>query len=296
MRGRRQLRSHARALTDGAYRPAGARRPRWSKAPLALSLGLAFRQKGYYVEALREYRLALEAGEDARLVRQAMAEVHLLRRDLAAALELYDGLLADDSGSPKLWNERGICLHQSGRRDEAAAAYEHAIGADAGYLGTTWVFSVPNSTTIWPGGVPWALRLRPDLAAARLNLALALFHRRRLQLALEAYRQVLAERGKRWRGTSAWCWSSSAVRDARRHSPAVEADPPMPRPLQPELHPQPPGRLGGALRPQAGAELSHTSPKYSRPSISVRESGDRGGVVSPTSPPGRRRVQLTNDC
>src|SRR5207248_6915333 len=35
----------------------------------------AFRQKGYYNEALREYRLALERGEDRRLTLQAMAEV-----------------------------------------------------------------------------------------------------------------------------------------------------------------------------------------------------------------------------
>src|SRR2546425_5218178 len=42
------------------------------------NLGLAFRQKGYYNEALREYRLALERGEDRRLTLQAMAEVHLL--------------------------------------------------------------------------------------------------------------------------------------------------------------------------------------------------------------------------
>ena len=53
--------------------------------PLAhYQLGLAFRQKRYYAEALREYRLALEAGEDRRLVLQAMAEVHLLRRDQGA--------------------------------------------------------------------------------------------------------------------------------------------------------------------------------------------------------------------
>src|SRR5256885_9582447 len=31
------------------------------------NLGLAFRQKGYYNEALREYRLAVERGEDRRL-------------------------------------------------------------------------------------------------------------------------------------------------------------------------------------------------------------------------------------
>src|SRR5207249_4235920 len=68
------------------------------------NLGLAFRQKGYYNEALKEYRLALERGEDRRLTLQAMAEVHLLKRDLAAALELYDTLLHEVPDSPKLWN------------------------------------------------------------------------------------------------------------------------------------------------------------------------------------------------
>ena len=62
---------------------------------IQLALGLAFRQKGYYPEALREYRLALDHGEDRRLTLQAMAEVHLLRRDLDSALELYDALVED---------------------------------------------------------------------------------------------------------------------------------------------------------------------------------------------------------
>jgi tetratricopeptide (TPR) repeat protein len=44
------------------------------------NLGLAFRQKGYLAEALHEYRLALDRGEDRTLVLQAMAEMHLLRR------------------------------------------------------------------------------------------------------------------------------------------------------------------------------------------------------------------------
>ena len=49
--------------------------------PLAhYNLGLAFRQKGYVAEALREYRLALDRGEDRALVLQAMAELHLLRQ------------------------------------------------------------------------------------------------------------------------------------------------------------------------------------------------------------------------
>ena len=97
------------------------------------NLGLAFRQKGYYVEALREYRMALEHSEDRRLSLQAMAEVHLLRRDLGAALDLYDTLAREFPDSPKLHNERGVCLHQAGRRDEAALAYRNAVDLDKRY-------------------------------------------------------------------------------------------------------------------------------------------------------------------
>ncbi len=103
-------------------------------APLAhFNLGLALRQKGYHDEALKEYRLAIDAGEDRRLNLQAMAEVHLLRRELGAALELYDGLIRDVADSPKLWNERGVCLHQAGQRAEAIASYEQAVAIDPGY-------------------------------------------------------------------------------------------------------------------------------------------------------------------
>src|SRR5699024_1812850 len=97
------------------------------------NLGLALRQKGYHQEALRQYRLALEAGEDRRLNLQAMAEVHLLRRELGAALELYEDLVREYPDSPKLWNERGVCLHQAGRRAEAIASYERAVAIDPAY-------------------------------------------------------------------------------------------------------------------------------------------------------------------
>ena len=118
-----------------APRPAAdVRRPprseRWRKASggrLAhYHLGCVFRDKGYYLEAVREYRLALERGEDRALVRRAMAEVHLVRRDPASALELYDALVKEPA-SAKYWNERGVALHQCGRRDEAVASYRRAL-------------------------------------------------------------------------------------------------------------------------------------------------------------------------
>src|SRR5690242_7709001 len=82
------------------------------------NLGLAFRQKGYFAEALREYRVALEQGEDKELILQAMAEVHILRKDPKAAIELYEQLLNSQPNSPKLWNERGVTLHQDGRFED----------------------------------------------------------------------------------------------------------------------------------------------------------------------------------
>ena len=97
------------------------------------NLGLANRKKGYLSEALGEYRLAVQRGEDRDLAEQAMAEVYLLRRDVHAALQLYDQLLTRQPDSPKLWNERGVALHQSGQYLEAQDSYRRAIEAEQGY-------------------------------------------------------------------------------------------------------------------------------------------------------------------
>ena len=97
------------------------------------NLGLALRQQGHYEDAIREYQQALDAGEDRRLNLQAIAEVHILRRNLNAALGLYDALVQEFPDSPKLWNERGVCLHQLGHRSDAIASYEKAVGIDGAY-------------------------------------------------------------------------------------------------------------------------------------------------------------------
>src|SRR5258705_300730 len=160
------------------------------------NLGLAFRQKGYYAEALREYRLAIERGEDRRLVRQAMAEGHLVKRDFADALELYESLIHEVPDSPKLWNERGVVLHQAGRTVDALASYRQATEVDPRYalawnnVGVALAHQSDAEDAI--DGFRKALQLSSQFVGARLNLALLLTHLRRFQLALEAYRQVLA--------------------------------------------------------------------------------------------------------
>jgi tetratricopeptide (TPR) repeat protein len=197
------------------------------------NLGLAFRQKGYYAEALREYRLALDQGEDRQLVLQAIAEVHLLKRDLSAALELYDRLVDEYPDSPKLWNERGVCLQQAGRRDAAIESYKRAIDVDEAYA-LAW-----NNRGVAEAQVPdleaasdafrEALRHKPDLVSARLNFALLLFQRRRFQLALEAFRHALTDapdHAVAWNGVGLVLMELKRFADAKNaFSRAVEADP-----------------------------------------------------------------------
>jgi tetratricopeptide (TPR) repeat protein len=92
-----------------------------------IKLGQAFREQGYYNDALREYRLALDHGEDRRTVLHAMAEVHLLKGEYSVGLDLYETLVAEDPNVQRLWNERGVVLHQLGRSDEAILSYREAL-------------------------------------------------------------------------------------------------------------------------------------------------------------------------
>jgi tetratricopeptide (TPR) repeat protein len=197
------------------------------------NLGLAFRQKGYYSEALREYRLALERGEDRRLTLQAMAEVHLLKHDFPTALELYDTLLRESPDSPKLWNERGVVLHQAGRIEEAVGAYHQAVEVDPKYA-LAWnnlgVVQAPGrDADVAIESFRTALRLQGTFTAARLNLALLLFQLRRFQLSLEAYRQVLSaepDSAPAWNGVGLVLVELKRFPDARNaFVRAVEADP-----------------------------------------------------------------------
>lgn len=159
------------------------------------NLGLAFRQKGYYAEAQREYQLALERGEDRALVLQAMAEVHLLRKDPEAAIALYDHLIAESPDSPKLWNERGVAVHQGGRFAEAAQNYRRALEADPHYaiahnnLGVALYHAGERDRAV--DAFRDALAANAGFVKARLNLGLLLTKSRRFKLALEAHRQVL---------------------------------------------------------------------------------------------------------
>jgi len=166
-------------------------------------------------------------------VRQAMAEVYLLKRDYTDALELYEALIHETPESPKLWNERGVVLHQTGQTAEALSSYRQATEVDPRYA-LAWnnvgvVLAHQSDTDEAIQAFRKALQFTPQFVGARLNLALLLTHLRRFQLALEAYRQVLAEQpasAPAWNGVGLVLVELKRFPDARNaFVRAVEADP-----------------------------------------------------------------------
>ena len=101
-----------------------SRAARWRTTTSASRSG----RRGYYDEALREYRLALDAGEDRAAVQQAMAEVHLLRREPAAAWSCMTGCCASTRQPEALERARRVPA-PGGPVDEAEASYGRAVRA-----------------------------------------------------------------------------------------------------------------------------------------------------------------------
>jgi tetratricopeptide (TPR) repeat protein len=97
------------------------------------SLGLAFRQRGYFAEARREFERAAAQGEDATLVRHALAELDLVQGFHADAKARYASLLEERGDDARLWNEHGVALHQAGDVAAAAESYRRALRVDPRY-------------------------------------------------------------------------------------------------------------------------------------------------------------------
>lgn len=139
------------------------------------SLGLAFRQRGYFDEGRREFVRALEQGEDARLVRHAIAELDLIAGQHEAARDGYEGLLAENDGLARHWNEYGVALHQAGMLEPAADSYRRALRIDPRYalaynnLGVA--LSDGGEASAAKEALGRAAELDSSLVPARLNLA-----------------------------------------------------------------------------------------------------------------------------
>ncbi len=198
-----------------------------------LNLGLAFRQKGYYREAMQEYGLALDRGEDGAMVQQAMAEVYLLQRDFSAALELYDRLLQEVPDSHKLWNERGVVLHQLGRPADAIESYRRSVELESDYslalnnLAVSLAQQGQNDDAV--NALAEAVKRDRPLVTPQLNLGLLLFKLGRFELALSAFKKILESDqvgAAAWNGIGMVLTELGRREDARNaFARAVEEDP-----------------------------------------------------------------------
>jgi tetratricopeptide (TPR) repeat protein len=158
------------------------------------NLGMAFRQRALYDDALRELRLATERGEDAFLVSQATAELMLLRSGNGEARPLYEELVAREQSSPKLWNELGVARHQAGELEGAESAYRRALEVDPHYalaLNNLGVVQHHLGRDAAAGSLEGALQEKPGLPDVWRNLALLRHRDGRRRESLDAYGRAL---------------------------------------------------------------------------------------------------------
>ncbi len=159
-------------------------------------LGLAFRQRGYFDEARREFERALASGEDAQLAHHALAELDLLAGNFVGALAQYDALLILRSDEPRYWNERGVALHQAGNVEGAAESYRRALQGDPRsalvYNNLGVALSDLGEQSAAREAIARASELDPTFTRARLNLARWNLEQRDPLAALALLRELVA--------------------------------------------------------------------------------------------------------
>ena len=207
---------------------------------------------------------ALEAGEDRRLNLQAMAEVHLLRRELGAALELYEGArprvsrlaqalerarrLPAPGGAP---GRGGRVLRARGRRRlRLPARLEQSRRRPGARVEPATPRSRPSARRSAATG-----RSSPPASTWACSCSSGVSSRRRWRSISRRSREQPAS-AVAWNGVGLVLMELRRFEDARNaFGRAVDADPGIRRgALQPELRPEPARRLRRrAARDPAGA-------------------------------------------
>jgi len=159
-------------------------------------LGLAFRQRGYFDEARREFQRALLQGEDAQLARHAIAELDVVGGLFANARRAFEGLLREHPTHARYWNELGVALHQGGDVPGAVDAYQSALRCDPrsplayNNLGVA-LFDL-NDVSGAKDALGRAMELDPSAVVARTNLAMWFRRRNEPLAALGLLRELVA--------------------------------------------------------------------------------------------------------
>jgi tetratricopeptide (TPR) repeat protein len=199
------------------------------------NLGLALRQKALFDDAMREFRMAHDLGEDRFLVLQAEAETLLLSGDSNAAVAHYTELIELEPASPKLWNELGVANHQLGRVRESEEMYDRSINLDASYA-LAWnnlaIARHHRGADDAADALDAALKAGRSPAEVARNLAWLRHVRGESEEAERAYRRALdvdARLASAWTGLGMlYLEQGQPQQAARMLARAVECDPKLP--------------------------------------------------------------------
>ncbi len=93
----------------------------------AFTLGTAYRQRGYFKEALKEFRKALQDMPEKDRVYIEMGKVHLAEKDGAEALALLLKALEVNPDNPEAFLLCGTIYHEAGEHRKAAVCYLQAF-------------------------------------------------------------------------------------------------------------------------------------------------------------------------
>lgn len=172
-----------------------------------LNLGIAYRNTGYYDQALAEFETALNRGEPASQVHIAVAETRLMREEWALAAAAYGDAAASEPGVAAPLVARAATLLRNGDLADARIALDVAL-ACTGDVGSAYlVLGVLESLDQRPIDALNAFQRvrgssRVELAA-RLNAAWVMRQLGRHAECLEGFRRVTEadpENARAWIG------------------------------------------------------------------------------------------------
>ena len=174
------------------------------------NLGLAFRQKGYYAEALREYEQALTRGEDVESCSRRSPKSTSCEEMSRAAVAAYDAAAGRAAGEPEAVERarRGAASGWPlrGGGPELPAGDRLSIPQYAIAHNNLGVALLPRGSTPKRRRQASALALRPraGIRAGSAQPGAAALQGEAAPASLEAYRRVLARRAGTCRGLE-WC-------------------------------------------------------------------------------------------
>ncbi len=164
------------------------------------AMGLAYKNKGLFKEALAELEKAIKADPGNSLVREQIGEVYLFTGKNEEAIKAYLEALKQDPDLPKLANNIGIAYHRLGKLEEAVSWYKRAISKELNYavswnnLGVAYYHSGAPKEAF--NCLKRAKEINPEYVDPYLNIGLVYMTRGNYETAEKFFKRVIEMKGE----------------------------------------------------------------------------------------------------